>query len=229
MRTDPELTEPGAKGPARPRKRTEKTYDRLSRWYDLLAEASEKGPRLLGLEKLAVRPGEVALDLGIGTGHALVALTRLVGPAGAVVGIDVSGGMLEAARARATKTGLLDRVRLVHADATRVPLRDGQFDAVFMSFVLELFDTPAIPVVLGECRRVLRENGRICVVSLSRVERPGLMYRAYGWAHRLAPTWVDCRPIDVQASLLLAGFDLVDAANVFTWGLPVAIVTAKKS
>jgi len=223
------MTEPGAKGPARPRMGVEKSYDRLSRWYDLLAEASKKGPRLLGLNKLAARPGEVVLELGTGTGHGLVALAQLVGPAGTVVGIDVSRGMQEVARARVTETGLLDRVRLIRADATRVPILDGQLDAVFMSFVLELFDAREIQAVLGECRRVLRQSGRICVVSLTQVERPGLMYRVYEWAHRLAPAWIDCRPIDVQDALRLAGYDRVHAACVSTWGLPVAIVVAKKS
>lgn len=56
--------------------------DRLSRWYDLLAEPLEKPFREAGLQRLAVQDGERVLEIGFGMGHALVDLARSAGSGG---------------------------------------------------------------------------------------------------------------------------------------------------
>ena len=108
-----------------------------------------------------------------------------------------------------------------------LPFRAEFFDAIFMSFMLELFDTPEIPTVLREARRVLRPGGRICVVAMSRKGDSALL-RLYEWLHRTFPAYVDCRPIFVQDAIEDAGFQVVDTTTVFLWGLPGEIVAAKK-
>ena len=96
-----------------------------------------------------------------------------------------------------------------------------------MSFVLELFDTPAIPVVLRECRRALRANGRIVVVAVSKQERAGLVLRAFEWTHRHFPNLVDCRPIYARAALETAGFRIERTVQRNMW-VPVEIVLARR-
>ena len=203
------------------------SYDRLSHWYDLLAGRSEKRCRDAALRKLGVQPGETALEIGCGTGHALLALARAVGDSGQVYGLDISEGMLQVSQARVEQAGLADRVRLACGDAASLPFADGLFDAIFMSFTLELFDTPEIPLVLQECRRVLRHGRRIGVVAMSARGQAGWMMRAYAWAHDRFPNYVDCRPILLQEALAEAGFQRVEATVVSMWGLPVEIVIAR--
>lgn len=202
-------------------------YDKMSRWYDALAGSSEKALVQLGLEKLSVAEGEVTLEIGFGTGHALVAMAKTVGDSGKVYGIDISEGMLNVARDKLNTADLAKRVVLRRGDAVHLPFEDHLFDGVLMSFTLELFDTPEIPVVLAECRRVLREGGRVAVIAMSKNGNRGLMLRLYEWAHRRFPKYVDCRPIFVHQALEEAGFQILDITERRMWGLPVEIVTAR--
>jgi len=205
------------------------SYNRLSRFYDVVAGGAERKHTDAGLALLGVREAESILEIGFGTGHALAALAKAVGPGGKVTGIDISVGMTRVARARLSKLGLLSRVELDVGDAARLPYPDASFDAVFMSFSLDLIDTPEIPVVLGECRRVLTPAGRICIVSMTNLGKQGVMSQAYGWSHRKMPKLVDCRPIFAARSLEQAGFEVKSEKRALMWGLPVETVLAKKA
>ena len=159
-------------------------YDKISSVYDLLAEHSEGPVRQAGLDKLAPAAGERVLEIGYGTGHCLVQLAVAVGPEGKVFGIDLSEGMRARARERVEKEHVIDRVELSCGDATRLPYPDGSMDAVFVSFTLELFDTPEIPQVLAGCKRVLRPGGRIGVVAITKEGKEGFAVEAYEWTHQ---------------------------------------------
>jgi len=212
----------------RTRKEAKAAYNRLSKWYDLLARRTEKKYTDMGLEKLAAKEGEVILEIGFGTGHALVELARSVGPWGRVYGIDISSGMAAVARRRFRKAEVWQRVGLVIGDAFSLPFKAQSLDAIFMSFTLELFDTPEIEVVLIECRRVLREEGRICVVAMSKRGESNIMVRLYEWAHEKFPAYIDCRPIFAGKAITDAGFEISEIAHASMWGIPVEVVLAEK-
>lgn len=208
------------------------SYNRMARCYDMLAGRFERAYRDIALDKLAVRDGETALEIGVGTGRAVLAMAQSVSEKGKVYGIDISDRMLHITAGRVEKAGMSKRVALQREDAARLPYRDNFFDAAFISFTLELFDTPEIPMVLQHCRRVLKAGGRLCVVSLARKplgedEKEPWAVWLYELAHRLLPQYFDCRPIYVRKSLEDAGFDILEVTEMRMWGLPVDIVLAR--
>jgi demethylmenaquinone methyltransferase/2-methoxy-6-polyprenyl-1,4-benzoquinol methylase len=205
------------------------SYNRLSRWYDLVAGSTEKKYRDWGLEKLSAQPGETILEIGFGTGHCLLSLAKAVGSAGRVFGLDISDGMLAIARERLRQEGLAERADLHLGDAADLNfIEAGSLDGVFMSFTLELFDNPEIPRVLAECHRALKPGGRLAVVSMTKSDPPGIAVRMYEWFHEHMPNYADCRPIFARRALEQSGFVIQDVDLSSMWGLPVEIVLGRK-
>lgn len=203
-------------------------YNKIAKVYDLLSESSEEPIRRFGLERLAVRAGEHILEIGFGSGVSLAELAARVGAHGKVFGVDLAEKMLEVAKRRLRDQGLEDRVELISADAISLPYKSGSMDGIFMSFTLELFDTPEIPVVLGECWRVLRPGGRIVLISISKEGEPGAMRQIFEWTHQHFPNFLDCRPIYARRSIQAAGFEIESTRQKMMW-VPVEIVLARKS
>ncbi len=203
-------------------------YNRLSGWYDGFAGSSELKFNRIGLQGLGVKAGETVLEIGYGTGHCILELADAVGPVGKVLGIDISDRMREIAMFRIRKAGLLARVKLECADALCMPYANGSVDAILICFTLELFDTPELEPLLVECKRVLKEKGRICIVAMSREGKRGLSSRVYDWAHGIVPNYIDCRPIYVEELLMKAGFRTTDKRLDRMWGLPIEIVLSLK-
>lgn len=131
------------------------SYNRISNWYDVIAGRFEKRYRNIGLQKLNTKEREIVLEIGFGTGQCILALAQSVGTSGRVYGIDISEGMCTITQSKIKEKGLSERVELTCGDAVQLPFEAEFFDAVYMSFTLELFDTPEIPTVLHECYRVL--------------------------------------------------------------------------
>jgi len=202
------------------------TYDRLSRWYDGFA-GSEGTFIRQALRELAPRPGERVLEIGCGTGRALVEIAEIAGGPCQVLGIDRSAGMLRQAKAH-LRQGARHFAHLCRADALALPYASAVCDAALMTFTLELFSRESAGRVLQECRRVLRRGGRLGVAALLQTVPPGLMERLYGWFHRRYPRWIDCQPIRVADVLSEVGFQVVSLQRGKMWGLPVAVVLARK-
>jgi ubiquinone/menaquinone biosynthesis C-methylase UbiE len=207
----------------KPKREVRHSYDLLSGWYDFIAGDSEQTFVNRGLHKLNVVKGESVLEIGCGTGKAITEIAFN----GGIYGLDISYGMLKVAQKR-THRGAVLPVFLGQADACFLPFKDNSFDAVFMTFVLELFEFVDIQAVMEECGRVLKPWGRICIVSLSTDKSEYLPQKIYQWFHLRFPRLVDCRPISVQPFLSDAGFTMINSSRYWMWGLPVDICLAYK-
>ncbi len=202
-------------------------YDKISGVYDLLSERAEEPMRDRGLELLAAQPGERVLEIGCATGHSTISLANSVGDSGHVDAMDLSPKMIRQAEANVHALELNSRVTLLVGDAMKLMSPDSSYDAVFMSFTLELFDTPELSQVLAEIRRVLRPGGRLGVVSVSHEGDESAALKIYEWAHRHLPNLVDCRPIYVRRLLESEGFE-ISACEIHSMWIPVETVVARK-
>lgn len=116
-------------------------YDRWSRVYDVNPVLGLVRPlRRRAVAAMGLAPGDTVVDMGTGTGANLAFLREAVGPTGRVVGVDVSPGMLAAARARVERAGW-DNVALVEGDVRRPPLA-GPVDGVLSAFVVVMYADP---------------------------------------------------------------------------------------
>jgi demethylmenaquinone methyltransferase/2-methoxy-6-polyprenyl-1,4-benzoquinol methylase len=202
-------------------------YNRLAPWYDLLA-SSEKRFIRRGLELLNPLPGELILEIGFGTGYAQERIIPCLED-GFSAAVDISPGMAMQARKKLSRADLLDRSGLIISDSLPLPFSSNTFDGLFTSFTLELFDTPNLPVLLAECRRVIKPEGRLVIVSLSRDLPLPWMGRLYEDFHNRFPAWADCRPIPVCRLLEENGYRLSKYEYDIMWGIPVIIALSLTS
>jgi len=209
--------QPGVLRVLQTKEETKSFYNKIAKVYDALAEHSEAPVRKAGLEMLNSQPGQKVLEIGFGTGHSLLELAKSVGPSGKVFGIDLSEKMVELSRERIGKECLGERIELSCGDALHLPYESESLDGIFMSFTLELFDTPEIPLVLAECKRVLKFGGRIVVIGMSRVMPEGMVMELFEWTHRHFPNYLDCRPILVQRAIEDSGFYVCDSKLMKMW------------
>jgi arsenite methyltransferase len=105
-----------------------------------------------------IRAGERVVDIGSGAGFDSFVAASLVGPAGHVVGIDMTAEMLDKSRTTATQLGLAN-VEFREGFAEALPVEDGSADVVISNGVINLCADKR--AVFAEIWRVLRPGGTL--------------------------------------------------------------------
>jgi SAM-dependent methyltransferase len=111
----------------------------------------------------ALKPGERVIDIGSGAGLDSLIASKMVGPAGQVIGIDMTPAMLDKARKGAIGM-LAAHVEFREGYMEALPVEDGWADVVISNGVINL--SPNKAEVWSEIYRVLKPGGRIQIADI---------------------------------------------------------------
>ncbi len=175
--------------------------EELNSLPDSVADASLGCGNPIAIAEL--QPGEVVLDLGSGGGIDCFLAAQRVGPAGRVIGLDMTPDMIKLARRNAKKMGVTN-VEFQWGEMEEMPLADASVDVIISNCVINL--SPDKDAVFGEAFRVLRPGGRLSVsdIVLHRELPAGIRSHMDSWASCVAGALLET---DYLGKLRAAGFE----------------------
>jgi demethylmenaquinone methyltransferase/2-methoxy-6-polyprenyl-1,4-benzoquinol methylase len=152
-------------------------FDSIAPRYDLVNRVMtfgmDRGWRRRSVATLGLAAGSLVVDVACGTGD----FCRDLESAGyRAVGIDLSAGMLGAARTEAP---------LVQGDAMTMPFAAGSVDGITCGFALR--NVEDIGGLLGEFGRVLRRGGRVAILEVAEPESRVLRVGHSVYFRRIVP------------------------------------------
>jgi SAM-dependent methyltransferase len=145
-----------------------------------------------------IRPGDVVLDIGSGSGTDALIAVNLVGPEGRVIGLDMTEAMRERLRANVGLAGV-SNVEILAGNAEAIPLPGSSVDVVTSNGVLNL--VPDKPRAFREIARVLRPGGRLQLADIVVKSLPSDACRAN------PELWAECIVGASTADSYIAGLE----------------------
>jgi demethylmenaquinone methyltransferase/2-methoxy-6-polyprenyl-1,4-benzoquinol methylase len=136
-------------------------YDITSRFYPVPGYP-HRAHRRRAVQALGLRPGDSVVEVACGTGLNFSLIEQAIGPAGRIVGVDLTDAMLAQAQRR-IEARRWSNISLVQADAAEFEFPAG-VDAILSTYALS--QVPECGDVIARGAAALRQGGRWAVVDL---------------------------------------------------------------
>ncbi len=203
-------------------------YDRFGKKQDAQSFYEDVATADL-LNHAAFEQAERVFEYGCGTGRfAQKLLQSYLPPTAQYLGCDISQTMVVLTTGRVQFWAGRASVRQA-SDLSDLALPDGGYDRFISTYVFDLLEPEAIRGVLGEARRVLGPDGRLCLVSLTFGQKPVSKVVSWLWGrvHQLRPQLVGgCRPIRLLDYLPKAEWRLEYHKVLTAYGISSEVVIA---
>ena len=148
-------------------------------------------------EELALRRGDVFLDLGCGPGDYALRASGIVGAEGRVYALDTKQHLIEGLRDRTEAMGIENLVAMVSDLTGTLPLEDRSVDVCLLSTVLHIYELADIEDRLfGGMMRALKPGGRLAVIECKKEAQP------FG-----PPRHMRLSPDEIERSVTKFGFE----------------------
>lgn len=206
-----------------PYKNPAEKYDKASNFYHLIMGVWEIKANKEAIKMANLKQNEIFLDLAAGTGWVFERLLKRANG----IAIDFSWKMCK----QCSKYG-----DAIQANALSLPFKNEAFDVVFSSFLLDLLPLHHIQKALKEMKRILKGNGRVVAVALTK-EGKGIKKAArllyeifYDHWPTIAGYRASSRPIYLSKEIEKAGFKIIKKkfTKIPIFQFPVEICVAKK-
>jgi len=146
------------------KRQVQRAYELYAPIYDFMFDWIFAPGRAAAVRQLDLKPNDVTLEVGIGTGLNL----PLYPPTCRLIGIDLSQEMLDKAVER-VQTLAMPNVTLKVMDATALDFAENEFDKALATYTISAVPDPV--AVLREMRRVVKPGGVIVILNHFRSER----------------------------------------------------------
>ncbi len=200
-------------------------YRKHASTYDIWSSLTESKARQRCLEIADIKDGESVLEVAVGTGILFEKILQL-NQTGRNEGIDLTEQMLTRARSRAHKSGVSDYVLKV-GDAYHLLYPDNSFDLVLSNYMFDLIPEKDFGVILSEFKRVLRKDGRIVLVNMTK--GPRWFNAVWEWLYKIRPTLLGgCRGIELSPYLERVGFEKIRREYLVQMSFPSEVIYGMK-
>lgn len=199
-------------------------YDKLAPVYDIWGALAETNARNRALELANVSDGSAILEVAVGTGLTFSKLVKQ-NLNGTNIGVDISTGMLEKAKARLKKVENTNYT-LETGSAFKLNVESHSIDTLINNYMFDLIAFKDMPDILKEFKRVLKDDGRLILVNMTQGE--AALSRVYDLIYRLSPTLMGgCRGVKLTDELIASGFKVETREYIQQMLFPSEVILAR--